>query len=125
MIVVARVRPLNRKEIEMGTQICLNFNPNKKDITLNLGKEYQGAFGEQKFTFDRIFDVNSTQKEIYDCAAKPIIDSNIQIILIFRCARGFQRDHLRLWPDIIREDTYYVGARYRGFGNVRNHSSHG
>jgi hypothetical protein len=30
----------------MGTQVCLTFNANKKDITLNLGKEYQGAFGE-------------------------------------------------------------------------------
>lgn len=75
VIVVTRVRPLNRKEIEMGTQICLTFNPNRKDITLNLTPENAGAFPNQKFTFDRNFDTNSTQKEVYDIAAKPIIDS--------------------------------------------------
>ena len=36
MIVVARVRPLNRKEIEMGTLVCLDFNPNKMDITVKV-----------------------------------------------------------------------------------------
>ena len=77
---VTRVRPLNKSEIQMGTQVCLTFNANKKDITLNLGKEYQGAFGEQKFTFDRIFDLNSTQKEVYDIAAKPIIDSKCLVV---------------------------------------------
>ena len=75
VIVVTRVRPLNRKEIEMGTQICLTFNPNRRDITLNLTPENAGAFPTQKFTFDRNFDTNSTQKEVYDIAAKPIIDS--------------------------------------------------
>ena len=80
VIVVTRVRPLNKSEIQMGTQVCLTFNANKKDITLNLGKEYQGAFGEQKFTFDRIFDLNSTQKEVYDIAAKPIIDSKCLVV---------------------------------------------
>jgi hypothetical protein len=36
VIIVTRVRPLNKKEIEMGTQICLDFHPNKKEITLKL-----------------------------------------------------------------------------------------
>jgi hypothetical protein len=36
VIVVTRVRPLNRKEIEMGTQVCLDFHPNKKDIALKV-----------------------------------------------------------------------------------------
>lgn len=75
VIVVTRVRPLNRKEIEMGTNICLDFHPNKRDITLTLSQESAGAFGLNKFNFDRVFDTNSTQKEIYDIAAKPIIES--------------------------------------------------
>ena len=31
--------------------------------------------GSNKFQFDRIFDIPTTQKEVYDVAAKPIIDS--------------------------------------------------
>ena len=34
-----------------------------------------GGFGSNKFTFDRVFDMDSNQKEVYDIAAKPIIDS--------------------------------------------------
>lgn len=34
--------------------------------------------GGHKFTFDRTFDTKSTQKEVYDIAAKPIIDSMIR-----------------------------------------------
>ncbi len=30
---------------------------------------------DTNFTFDRVFDMNSNQKEVYDAAAKPIIDS--------------------------------------------------
>ena len=33
------------------------------------------AFGANKFTFDRCFDMYSNQQEVYDCAARPIIDS--------------------------------------------------
>ena len=30
---------------------------------------------DTNFTFDRCFDMHSNQKEVYDIAAKPIIDS--------------------------------------------------
>lgn len=38
-------------------------------------QENSGAFSQNKFTFDRVFDLNTTQKEIYEVAAKPIIES--------------------------------------------------
>ncbi len=53
----------------------MRFNPNNKDITLNLPKEDHMGLSEQQFTFDHIFDMKSTQKEVFDIAAKPIIDS--------------------------------------------------
>ena len=34
-----------------------------------------GAFGQNKFNYDRVFDTSSCQKEVYDIGAKPIIDS--------------------------------------------------
>ena len=30
---------------------------------------------DTNFKFDRVFDMESTQKQVYDLAAKPIIDS--------------------------------------------------
>jgi len=31
-----------------------------------------------KFMFDRVFDMDSNQKQVYDAAAKPIIDSVLE-----------------------------------------------
>ena len=59
----------------MSPKVCLSFNPNKKDLTLNIPKEEQIGLSEHQFTFDNIFDMESTQKEVYEIAALPIIDS--------------------------------------------------
>jgi len=32
--------------------------------------------GTHKFVFDRVFDMNSTQEEVYEFAAKPVVESN-------------------------------------------------
>jgi len=36
------------------------------------------AAGLYEFTFDRVFNMKTSQKEIYDVAAKPIIDSVLE-----------------------------------------------
>ena len=74
-MVVCRARPLNNKELDKGAKCCLEFNKNKKDIAINMASETSAAFGQNRFSFDQIFDMKSTQKEVYDVAARPIIDS--------------------------------------------------
>jgi hypothetical protein len=76
--VVLRVRPLNQKEIARGASCCLDFIPNKKDVHLTMSSETSSAHGLNKFTFDKVFDTNSQQKDIYDFAARPIIDSVLE-----------------------------------------------
>ena len=61
----------------MSTQICLTFNPNQRDISLDTSNEKAGQVSTQNFTFDRVFNVNSTQKEVYDISARPIINSKM------------------------------------------------
>ena len=36
VIVVARCRPLNKKEIEKGANCCLTFNPDEKGLSINM-----------------------------------------------------------------------------------------
>ena len=76
--VVCRVRPLNQKEIARGAACCLDFLGNKKDVHLTMSSETSSAHGINKFTFDRVFDTNSQQKDVYDFAARPIIDSVLE-----------------------------------------------
>ena len=75
VMVVCRARPLNNKEIDKGAKCCLDFAKDKKNISINMTNETSSAFGSNKFIFDHVFDMKSTQKEVYDVAARPIIDS--------------------------------------------------
>ena len=77
VVVVCRVRPLNKSEIARGASCCLDFDPNKKNICLNMSDASVSASGQNKFNFDRIFDTKSQQQDVYDFAARPIIDSVI------------------------------------------------
>ena len=76
VMVVCRARPLNNKEIEKGAKCCLEFHKDQKNIAINMATEGGSSpYGSNRFIFDHIFDMKSTQKEVYDVAARPIIDS--------------------------------------------------
>lgn len=45
VLVVCRVRPMNKSEIEKGSKTCLDFDKNKKNITINMTNEQSGSFG--------------------------------------------------------------------------------
>lgn len=55
--------------------------------------------GLHQFTFDRVFDLKSNQEEVYNFAAKPVVESNIFsitsigiFVLYFFFVRIFQID---------------------------------
>ncbi|RKF60910.1 Kinesin heavy chain [Erysiphe neolycopersici] len=65
--VVARFRPQNRTEIEQGGQPIVNFE--SEDTCRLESKDASGAF-----TFDRVFDMNSRQKDVFDFSIKSTVD---------------------------------------------------
>ncbi|KAE9364098.1 kinesin [Stipitochalara longipes BDJ] len=65
--VVARFRPQNRTEIELGGQPIVEFET--EDTCRLDSKEASGAF-----TFDRVFDMNSRQKDVFDFSIKSTVD---------------------------------------------------
>ncbi|EJT77631.1 kinesin heavy chain [Gaeumannomyces tritici R3-111a-1] len=65
--VVARFRPQNRIENESGGQAIVRFSG---DDTCTIdSREVQGTF-----TFDRVFDMNCKQSDIFDFSIKPTVD---------------------------------------------------
>jgi kinesin family member 5 len=75
--VVCRFRPFNQKEIAMGTNPSVDFNSDGRKVNVKPSPEI--PFGTNcNFNFDRVFDMSSTQKQVYDVAAKPIIDSVLE-----------------------------------------------
>ncbi|KAJ3479834.1 hypothetical protein NLG97_g8219 [Lecanicillium saksenae] len=65
--VVARFRPQNRIELESGGKPIVAF---QGDDTCSLdSKEAQGSF-----TFDRVFDMDCQQQDIFDFSIRPTVD---------------------------------------------------
>lgn len=74
VIVVCRFRPLNQNELNHGgSTVCADFHPNKKSVTIETKGD--GTVNKNEFTFDRVFDTNTAQIDVYNHAAKPIIES--------------------------------------------------
>mmetsp|Transcript_49450 Transcript_49450/g.115632 ORF Transcript_49450/g.115632 Transcript_49450/m.115632 type:complete len:672 (-) Transcript_49450:83-2098(-) len=67
VVVCCRVRPQNQMEKQNSNQICLELPENGVAVKVRS----QGA----DFQFDKVFSWTSTQKEVYDYAAKPIVTS--------------------------------------------------
>ena len=73
--VVCRFRPLNQKEKDMNDKMCIEFGPDLK--TVSMKSSYEGMT-PLSFNFDRVFDSDSLQKDVYEVAAKPIVESVLE-----------------------------------------------
>ncbi|KAF4713297.1 hypothetical protein FOZ63_034056 [Perkinsus olseni] len=73
--VCCRFRPLSRQELQVtgGGQNCVQFR-SPSCVSVNRSMETEGG----TFTFDRVFDPDCSQGEVYEYAAKPIIRGVMQ-----------------------------------------------
>lgn len=79
--VVLRVRPLSEAEKTKPGEVCVKVSDDAKKITCQSGTETQASQGLSQaniFTFDKVFGMGATQEEVYDEAARPIIDSVLE-----------------------------------------------
>ena len=71
--VAIRVRPMNKHEQEQKSTICVDVDTANNTVAVSSNK------GETKtFQFDYVYPMNTTQREIYDQVAFPIVDSIFQ-----------------------------------------------
>ncbi|EGC37120.1 hypothetical protein DICPUDRAFT_94142 [Dictyostelium purpureum] len=66
--VVCRFRPQNKNELAQGGCSIVSVAADNQSVSIN------GAESNHTFTFDRVFHDQCTQKEVYDDAAKPVIE---------------------------------------------------
>jgi len=65
--VCVRFRPQQQRElVKAGVPVC-HFDSSNKNVTMN-GKR------KAAFSFDRVFNMDTTQQEVYDYAAKPVVE---------------------------------------------------
>ena len=73
--VVCRFRPLNQKEKDMNDKMCVEFCSDLKTVAVK--SQYEGM-GPVTFNFDRVFSPDSFQIDVYEVAAKPIVESVLE-----------------------------------------------
>lgn len=72
--VVVRSRPINKKEQANGSKNCVNVHKQVNQIQL---LAVEGGT-DKSFTFDSVYGPDSTQRQVYDETAFPLVESVIQ-----------------------------------------------
>ena len=67
--VYIRIRPFNEDEIRRGGDTPFT-NIDTDNNCLSIRKEYS----TKDYSYDGIYDMNSTQEQIFNCSAQPVID---------------------------------------------------
>ncbi|EGR34442.1 kinesin heavy chain, putative [Ichthyophthirius multifiliis] len=74
--VVCRVRPFNLQELQLGQVLCVDFID---EYSIKLKTQQQENKNEKIiFNFDRVFNTECTQLEIYNFAAEPVVKSVLE-----------------------------------------------
>ncbi|XP_052078458.1 kinesin-like protein KIF3A isoform X1 [Mytilus californianus] len=71
--VCVRCRPLNDTEVKQGCVMCVKVDEVRGSIEVNIPNSHHGE-PPKKFTFDMVFGPNSKQVDLYNQAARPIVD---------------------------------------------------
>lgn len=85
--VAVRCRPMSEKEINDGYQSIVELESDNRivihDVSESPSDHLGTASGERKnyshvYDFDAVFGPDSTQKQIYDCVCRPIVESVLE-----------------------------------------------
>ncbi|CAH8572291.1 unnamed protein product [Dicrocoelium dendriticum] len=75
--VVVRCRPMNERETADGHQLCVNIDAKNGTIELHNPRK-RGEEPPRRFTFDAVYDENSTQQDLYGETFRGLIDSVLE-----------------------------------------------
>lgn len=82
--VVCRFRPSNQNEVEHGHKEIIEIDSEQKTVRL------VSTEGNHSFNFDRVFAPGTSQKAVYDDAARPVVEGSF-LILLYPCEIGLNQ----------------------------------
>eukprot|EP00742_Colponemidia_sp_Colp-10_P006548 GILJ01007018.1.p1 GENE.GILJ01007018.1~~GILJ01007018.1.p1 ORF type:complete len:1055 (-),score=235.45 GILJ01007018.1:187-3351(-) len=125
--VVCRFRPSNDLERSHGSTECVEFAPDHATVALKMSGE--SGSGVYRFTFDQAFDMNSTQADVFEYTARPIVEDVLQgfngtVFAYGQTSSG--KTHTMEGPDIDDEQMCGIIPRmvkflFQGVANADEH----
>ncbi|XP_043233135.1 kinesin-like protein KIF3B [Amphibalanus amphitrite] len=117
--VVLRCRPLNNKEITSRYEKILEIDSKRGQITLRNPKKKDEE--PREYTFDAVYDSNSTQVELYDETFRPLVDSVLQGFNGTIFAYGQTGTGKTYTMEGVRDDPELRGIIPRSFDHIFGH----
>lgn len=102
---------MNPAELKRGGETCMQFDQ-KDNTVIQVINKMDKQNSQQNFLFNRVFNTNSSQKEVYDQAVRPIIDSFLEgyngtVLSYGQTASG--KTHTMFGPNSIIDDIETQG----------------
>ena len=74
--VMVRVRPMNKKELQLGCKSVISVDKKQNQIELKKPDNEGGL--SKDFAYDSVYDTDSLQQSVYDESAFPLVESVIK-----------------------------------------------
>lgn len=77
--VLCRFRPFNEKEKQNANEVVVEFDDDEKSLKILKRENAENPNNPEKvpFSFDHIFRLETEQKDVYEKAARPLVDSKL------------------------------------------------
>ena len=76
--VVIRCRPQNAREKARKESVIVRCTPDEHEIAVRQARRNSRDDGLRRFTFDRVFGAQATQREVYDAVVAPVVREVMQ-----------------------------------------------
>ena len=71
--VMVRMRPMNKREVAEGSKQCVKIDKKVNAVFISESADFKND--PRQFTYDAVYDKTSTQREVYDEGAFPLVES--------------------------------------------------
>lgn len=107
--VAVRVRPMAAKELLANSSDCVDILPGTQQLVVGggpasgVGTDTFYSFSSKSFTFDYLFDTESTQVSLYETSVSPLVERFLEgfnaTVLAYGQVLKFDTD--RLWENVL------------------------
>ncbi|XP_044740972.1 kinesin-like protein Klp68D [Chrysoperla carnea] len=119
--VVVRCRPMSTKETQNGNKNVVEVYPKRGVIEIKNPKDNHHGEQLKSFTYDAVYDWNSTQQDIYDTTIRPLVTSVLEGFNGCVFAYGQTGTGKTYTMEGTQQSSEHIGIIPKTFGQIWSH----